>query len=196
MTARTFVFPLLVALAAPGCGPEKGLRAFDRTWEVKSGDWHVEGNTLIGRGGVIMTADEQADAVIEMDVDTNGSIGDRTIGIGFRQQPREAGFAGEKKGAGYGFNFTGNRAFNVFRGSDNYWMPVNPAFTSFQPSPALDGIKNHVVIRTVGKRTDVNVNGVRIMRFEDDTFARGRISLWVESTASAVRFSNVKIEKP
>jgi hypothetical protein len=190
----SFAAAFLALAAISGCGGGKELSAFDRTWEIKSGEWHLEGAALVGRGGVIMSAEEQADMVLEVDVEAAG-MGDRTFGIGFRQQPREPGPEGEKKGAGYGFNFTGNRTFNVFKGKDNTWSPVNPAWTSFQPSPALDPVKNHVVVKVAGRRGDIDVNGKRVASFEDDLFLKGRVSFWVESTALPVKITNVRIGK-
>lgn len=183
----------LMAAGLTSCGRE--LRAYERAWEVKSGDWRVEDGALVGKGGVIMSATEMADLVFEVDVDCP-ELGDRTVGIGFRQQPREPGPEGEKKGAGYGFNFTGTKTYNVFKGSKNTWTPVNPAFTTFQPSPVLDPGKNHIAVRLVGRKGDIDVNGKRVMTYEDSTFMKGRISFWVESTATTVRFSNIHIGKP
>jgi hypothetical protein len=187
---------LLAATAAlSGCGKDE-ITAFDRTWEIKTGDWHVEGGAIVGKGGVLMSADDQADMVLEVDIDAGADLGERGIGVGFHQQPRAPGVEGEKKAGGYGFNFSGNKTYNVFRGVDNAWTPVNPAFTTYQPSPALDAAKNHVVIRVVGKKADIDVNGKRVASVDDATFPRGRIALWVESAATPVRFSGIRVSKP
>ncbi len=191
--ATTSAAALLALATLAGCGKGE-ITAFDRTWEIKGGDWHLEGSALVGRGGVIMSAEEQADMVLEVDVEAAG-MGDRAFGVGFRQQPRAPGPEGEKKGAGYGFNFTGNRTFNVFKGKDNTWSPVNPAWTTFQSSPALDPAKNHVVIKVAGRKTEIDVNGKRVASFEDDMFLKGRVSFWVESTALPVKITNVRIGK-
>lgn len=188
--------PLLLAVAAalasctPG-GGGKTVTLAGHTWDVIAGIWTVDGDSVVGSGGWIFTRDEIADGTFEADVELAQGMGDRTVGLGIRSAIAGGDIT---KASGYGANFTTNlKAFNVFKGTLGAWKPVNPAFTTFQPSPALPGGKTHVVLHFAGKTIVVEANGKTLLTVEDADHPRGRLQFWVESSGERVKFSNVKI---
>ncbi len=192
--------PLLhAALAAAalslGCRPAgdtRRLEAFGTTWKVISGSWETSGGALIGSGGNLTSTESYGDATVDLDVELLAGAGGRTIGIGFRYQSTDD----PAKGSGYGVNLTtGASTYNVFKGTPGDWRPVNPAFTAFQPSPAINPGKNHLTIRSIGKSHSIQVNGKPLATFEDDAYPRGQINFWVESTAEKVKFSGFTVTK-
>jgi hypothetical protein len=72
---------------------------------------------------------------------------------------------------------------------------LNPAFTTFQASPAIDPTRNHITIRAKGASHTIEVNGKPLATFNDAALAKGRLNFWVESSANDVKFSNVRVTK-
>jgi Domain of Unknown Function (DUF1080) len=171
-------------------GARAELQAGGLTWTVVQGTWTRKGDALVGSAGHVLTHESFGDAMLELDVEQNVDISQRTIGIGFRYampdyEPTKAG--------GYGFNFISDRTFNAFRGTPNNWVSLTGG--AFQPSPALQPLKNHLVIRMQGGTFTVTANGQPVTTFTDGMYPAGQIDLWVESTAQTVTFSNVKVTK-
>lgn len=168
------------------------LAASGLKWEVISGVWEAKDNGLIGSGGTLWSAQDLEDAIVELEVEFLHVPGDRTVGIGFHS----SGTNGNPlKGNGYGFNFTAGNRYNIFKGVNHDWRPINPAFKEFQPLPALTKKKNQIRIEMKGNRYSISVNGQLVANFEDSTHPKGRLSFWVESTMWEVKFSNIKITK-
>lgn len=192
------LLPVVVLLAgALGCrdkgstGDGKTLSAFGMSWAIAvQGNWQVVGDAVEGTGGWLMSKEDLGDATIEVDTELVSGQGGRTVGVGFRYQP----MADPATSSGYGVNLTtGGSTYNVFKGTNGKWLPVNPAFTAFQPSPAVQPRKNHIVIRSSGASHTISVNGQTLSTFDDAAYPKGAINLWVESTADKVRFSNLRV---
>lgn len=194
------MFPLVLLLSAAisgGCrssaaAPAGVKEAFGLHWTTIGGMWEVSPDALVGSGGWLMTTEQFGDATIELDAELLGGVGGRTLGVGFRYQP----VTDITKASGYGVNLTtGASTYNVFKGTSGSWMPTNPAFTSFQPSPSVQPKRNHIEIRSAGKSHTIKVNGQQIARFEDETYATGAVNLWVESSGEKVKFTNVRVTR-
>jgi hypothetical protein len=184
------VLGALAILGGVGCkAGDATLAAGGLDWEVRDGSWHVEGDDLVGSAGNVMTKEAVGDGTLELDYELVKGPGGRTVGIGFRMQPG----SDPGKSSGYGFNVTtGATTYNLFEGAEGNWQPVKAGQTSFVPSPALGPGKNHVVVRAQGKSFTIEANGQAVASFEDDTYATGRLNLWVESTVDSVRFSKIR----
>lgn len=163
-------------------------------WQIVTGTWEAQGDALTGAGGNIYTTTEVGDGTLDVDVETvQKAGGPRTVGVGFRGT-----FDGGDvtKPNGYGFNFTGDRTFNVFRGAKNAWFPLDPKRPTFQPLPALVDGKNHIRVKMTGANFDVTVNDQPAATMTDATpYPRGRLFFWVESSAEKVKFTNIRFKK-
>lgn len=186
------------ALAVSGCpsssSSSKELDASGQRWEVLGGSWKVvDGGALVGSGGHVQTKEAFGDGTIELDVELMTGPAGRTLGVAWRY---DAEGGDVTKGSGYAANITpGTNQYNVFRGDKGNWQPVNPAFTTFQPSPAIDPKRNHIVIRAQGASHTIEVNGTPLASFNDARLAKGRLNFWVESSANEVKFSNIRVAK-
>jgi 3-keto-disaccharide hydrolase len=168
----------------------KTIKAFGKTWTIVGGGWESTDDGVVGTGGWLMSQESFGDATIEVDAELVSGQGGRTVGVGFRYQP----FTDTAKTSGYGVNLmTGGTVYNVFKGTDGAWVPVNPAFKTFQPSEAVQPKKNHITIRSVGKSHTVSVNGKQLSVFEDAAYPQGSVQFWVESTVDKVKFTNFKV---
>src|SRR5271169_3683190 len=138
---------LLLALAAfavlscsksePAKAGRPRLEAGGVTWRVLSGNWKKEGDALVGSGGHIQSVTDMTDGSIEMDIEEKAAAG-HTVGLGFRyllvdDQPSRA--------SGYRLNLS-SHAFNVFRGANDYWLPLNPDTKGLIQSSMIDPKKN------------------------------------------------------
>jgi protein kinase-like protein len=172
-------------------------------WHVQKGTWRLEGDALLGSGGRVISSAELADGTLDLDYELVEGPG-TTVGIGFRATPALY----DKDGGGYGTNFRlGTNTFNVFRGkdgdwesnkfsrvlADGSWEVVDPAYPDFYPSPAVNPEKNHVSVRAEGSMFTIAVNGQTVGVLEDGLYPTGRVTLWVNSPKSTVRFSNLRI---
>jgi hypothetical protein len=157
------------------------------TWEVIDGVWRKDGDALVGSGGTIETSAEYGDATIELDAEQVADSGERNVGIWFR-----CAFADydPRKTNGYEVDWTARNRMNEFVNAASVSKPLHRAWLSVR---ALRPLKNHVVVRAYGGTFIVEVNGVEVDRFSDDTFRRGHVRLWVESRAQSVRFEHVWI---
>ncbi|MBX5481889.1 MAG: protein kinase [Myxococcaceae bacterium] len=167
------------------------LAAGGTRWQIQEGSWRVEDGALIGSGGQVMSDAELRDGHLTVDFEPirlppNGT----TIGIGFRAQP----VLEREDGSGYGVNFgIGNRGlFQVFEGAHGGWQPADPAFPRFRPATLRPG-RNRVEVDARGEAFEIRLNGETIARVEDDTYAAGRVTLYVQHRAAEVRFSNFEI---
>jgi hypothetical protein len=168
------------------------LSVFGQSWKILGGQWEPAPDGVVGSGGWLMTREEFGDTTIEIDIEHVSGMGGRTTGVGFRYQP----WTVPEQASGYGVNITtGGTTYNVFKGVQGAWNPVNPAFTTFQPSPALQPRKNHFEIRSVGAAQAIKVNGQPLAEFNDSAYAKGAINLWVESTVDRVKFSNFRVTR-
>jgi hypothetical protein len=156
-------------------------------WEVLDGAWGTDGDTLIGSGGHVETAAEYDDATIEVDVEQYADSGERNVGIGFRSAFTDYD---PRKTNGYEVDWTSKKRMNAFVNAASVSMPLHRAWLS---SPALQPLRNHVVVRIRGSTFLVEVNGVAVDSFRDNAYTHGHVRLWVETSAQAVRFSNVRI---
>ena len=184
---------MLVAISAAGCGRDthvspgpQVLNFAGTTWQVTDGKWQVDGDTLSGSGGHLMTTEQFGDGSFDVEVETP-AMGDRTVGIGFR-------VTGSEGQNGYAFNFTAAQTFNVFKGTANNWQPVNPAATTFQHSDVLQPNRNALHLEMAGDRYRVWVNGQQLADFQDATYTKGHYNLWVESSGWTVKFTNLRIK--
>jgi hypothetical protein len=130
---------------------------------------------------------EYGDATIELDVEQYADSRDRDVGIGVRCEVTDYD---PGKTNGYEVDWTSTRRLNAFVSSANVSKPVHRTWLQ---SPVLQPLKNHVVLRAQGSTFVVEVNGMAVDSFSDDSYPRGHVRLWVESTAQAVRFSHVRI---
>jgi hypothetical protein len=189
---------IAAALAASGCpsssSSSKELEASGQRWEVLGGSWKVvDGGGLVGSGGHVQTQESFVDGTIELDVELMTGPPGRTMGVAWRYDAEGGDVA---KGSGYAANIMpGTNQYNVFRGDKGKWYPVNPAFTTFQPSPAIDPTRNHITIRARGASHTIEVNGKPLSTFNDATLAKGRLNFYVESPANEVKFSNIRVTK-
>jgi hypothetical protein len=176
-------------LATSSCArPGKGtLTSGGVAWEVLDGAWGTDGDSLIGSGGRVETAADYDDATIELDVEQYVDSGERNVGIGFRSALTDYD---PRKTNGYEVNWTSTRRLNEFVSSANVSNPLHRAWLS---SPALQPLKNHVIVRARGSVFIVEVNGMAVDSFSDDEYTHGHVRLWVESSTQAVRFSHVRI---
>jgi hypothetical protein len=95
-----------------------------------------------------------------------------------------------RKTNGYEVDWTARKRINEFVSVANVAKPFHRAWL---PSPALQPLRNHVMVRARGSTFVVEVNGVPVDSFSDDAYVRGHVRLWVESTTQAVRFAHVRI---
>ncbi len=158
------------------------------TWRILSGRWTKDGDVLLGSGGHIQSVADLTDGTIELDVDEQGALG-RKIGIGFRYMLVDDDPA---RSSGYTLNLSAH-AFNVFRGANNYWLPLNPDTKGLIPSSIVDPKKNHVTIRMKGSSFEIEVNGSVLVSVSDEAYAHGHVNLWVESSDQSVVFSNIHV---
>ncbi len=168
------------------------LSAGGTDWRVQDGSWREEDGALIGSGGQLMSDAELRDGTFEVDFEPiEMPASGTTIGIGFRAQP----VLERELGSGYGVNFGLGETirFQVFEGANGAWRPVDPAFPRFRPSPALRSGKNRVAVTARGDTFEIHVNGEPLARFVDDTYAQGRVTLWVQNRTARVRFSNIQL---
>jgi hypothetical protein len=156
-------------------------------WEVLDGAWGANGDVLVGSGGHIESSAEYGDATIELDVEQLTNSGERNVGIAVRSAFTDCD---PRKTNGYEVDWTSTRRMNEFVSNASVAKPLHRAWLS---SPALMPLKNHVVVRARGSTFIVEVNGVAVDSFSDDSFTHGHVRLWVESSAQAARFSNVRI---
>jgi hypothetical protein len=157
------------------------------TWEVIDGVWRTDGDALVGSGGSIETRAEYEDVTIELDAEQNTDSGERSVGIGFR-----CAFAAydPRKTNGYEVDWSARNRMNEFVNVASVSKSLHRTWLS---SRSLRPLKNHVVVRARGSTFIVEVNGVEVDRFHDDTFQHGHVRLWVESKAQSVRFEHVLI---
>src|SRR5262249_9215253 len=152
------------------------------------GKWSSDGETLAGAGGHLATVDELGDFTFDVDISVAAGPIDRTVGVGVRGRD----IIDPAKAQGYAVNFT-NNTYNAFKGTAGKWLPVNRAFTACQPTPLLVAGTNHVSVRATGGRFAAFVNGQPLIEWQDASYERGKLHFWVESTATTVRFANLKI---
>jgi hypothetical protein len=183
----------LVSCSKSG-GPTKGgrpeLEVGGVTWRILTGTWKKDGDSLVGKGGHIQSAVELIDGTIEMDIEEEGAVG-HTIGVGFRYTLYEDDPA---RASGYTLNLS-PQAFNVFRGANDYWLPVNPDTKRLVTSSIIDARKNHILIRLKGNYFDIDANGAALVNFTDASHTHGHVNLWVETGEQSVRFSNIHVTK-
>jgi hypothetical protein len=167
------------------------------TWRVLSGSWRTEGDALVGSGGRIQSVTDLTDGTLEMDIEERGATG-HTVGVGFRYLLVDDD---PLRSSGYTLNL-GDHAFNVFRGANNYWVPVNPDLaggpltagtTKLATSSLIDPKKDHVVLRMKGQDFEIDVNGAALMSFTDAACSHGHVHLWVEAADQVVVFSNLHV---
>jgi hypothetical protein len=157
---------------------------------VQEGTWRVDDGALVGSGGQVLSDAQLVDGTLEVDFEAASDRGTQAVGIGFRAQPSPD----RDDGAGYGVNFRlGTDTFNVFRGEHGAWEAIDPANAKYHASPAVQPRKNHVVVHAAGGSFRIEVNGAPLAAFDDATFARGGVTLWVESSKETVRFSGFRI---
>jgi hypothetical protein len=156
-------------------------------WEVIDGAWETDGDVLVGRGGEIQTTEEYGDATIELDVEQSPDPRERTVGVGLRCSFTAYDPA---KTNGYEVDWTSRKRMNEFVSGASVSKPFHRVWLS---SGALQPLKNHVVVRARGPTVIVEVNGTAVDSFTDDTYPRGHVRLWVETTAQTVRFARVRI---
>jgi hypothetical protein len=175
-------------IATLACSRGRGtLTSGGLTWEIIDGAWAADHDTLLGSGGHLETAMEYGDATIELDVEQYADSRNRNVGICFRCAVTDYD---PRKTNGYEVDWTSTRRLNEFVSAANVSKPVHRTWLQSQ---ALQPLKNHVIVRARGTTFVVEVNGVAVDSFSDDSYARGHVRLWVESTAQAVRFTNVRI---
>jgi hypothetical protein len=187
--ARDALFLLAMPLAIVCC-PKSGRSTLDcggLTWEVVDGVWRTDGDALIGSGGHIETAAEYADLTIDVTVEEYADAGERSVGIGLRvgvpaYDPRKTN--------GYEVDWTSRRKMNEFVSMASVSRPLHRTWISL---PALQPLKNHLVVTAKGRIVAIVVNGIAVDSFSDDEFAKGHVRLRVESTAQVVRFAQVRI---
>jgi hypothetical protein len=187
--------PFFAALALASCSKSAPtttgrpqLQAGGVTWQVLGGTWAKDGDALVGTGGHIQTVADFTDGTVEISVEET-EPSDQTIGIGFRYS-----FANNDPthSTGYGLHFS-KRGFNVFRGANNYWQPVNPELRGFVPSSSINPTRNRFVLRMSGTSFQIDANGDSLFIFTDTTHPHGHVDLWVESQTQKVRFSNIRM---
>jgi hypothetical protein len=191
------VVPVVRPRPAPPAAGYEALRAGDSGWFAQEGIWKVEGDSLLGRGGQVISSVELNDGTLELDIELvdglDTTLGDGTglaVGVGFRARP----VARRSDASGYGVNFRlGTDTFNLFKGIDGDWDVFDPNFPKYHPSPAVDPVKNHVVVHAAGGTFAITVNERPLASFADDDFPKGRVTLWVHSAQTTVRFSNIRI---
>jgi hypothetical protein len=188
----------LAALAVASCSksgaPTKGgrpeLEVGGVTWRILNGTWKKDGDSLVGKGGHIQSAVDLTDGTIEMDVEEEGAVG-HTIGVGFRYTLYEDD---PSRASGYTLNLS-PQAFNVFRGANDYWLPVNPDTKKLVVSSIIDARKNHILIRMKGGYFEIDANGAALVNFTDASYPHGHVNLWVETADQSARFSNIHVTK-
>ena len=186
---------MTVAIALAACSkapaPKPGrqeLQAGGLTWRVFGGTWKTDGSSLVGSGGHLESVVDLTDGTIELDVEAAGpSTG--MIGVEFRHLvvKDDVGHS-----SGYGLHVSG-QAFNVFRGANDYWLPVSPEVKGLSTSSILDSKRNHVIVRMRGPSFQIEANGASLFNFVDEAYPHGHIDLWVESPQATVRFSNIHV---
>jgi hypothetical protein len=164
------------------------LQAGGVAWQILGGTWTKDGDALVGTGGHIQTVADFTDGTAELTVEQT-EPSEQTIGIGFRYS-----FANNDPthSTGYALHFS-KRGFNVFRGANNYWQPVNPELRGFVPSSTIEPTRNRFVLRLSGGTFQIDANGASLFMFTDTTHPHGHIDLWVESPTQKVRFSNIRL---
>lgn len=160
------------------------------SWRIVSGNWKKEGDTLVGSGGHIQSVTDLSDGTLEMDVEERGASSYYTVGLGFRYTLFDDQ---QSRASGYTLNLQGH-GFNVFRGANDYWLPVNPDTKGFIKSSIIDPKKNHVIIRMKGSSFEFEVNGAPLINLSDDAYAHGHVNLWVETAEQTVVFSNIQVK--
>lgn len=166
------------------------LRAGGLMWHPQNGAWREDEGALTGSGGQVYSDWVMEDGEIALDIEViSDNAKAHSVGVGFRAKPA----IDPSDGSGYGANLRISKGtFNVFKGTDGEWRPIDPAYPSYHPSPAITPRKVSVVIRAKGAWMEVEVNGTVIASFHDETYKRGRVTLWVESMAQTVRFSKIR----
>lgn len=166
------------------------LRAGGLMWHPQNGAWREDEGALTGSGGQVYSDWVMDDGEIALDIEViSDSGGAHAVGVGFRAKPA----IDPSDGSGYGANIRiAKGTFNVFKGTDGDWQPVDPAHPTYHPSPAITPGKVSVVVRAKGALMEIEVNGMVIASFHDETYKRGRVTLWVESLSQTVRFSKIR----
>jgi len=171
-------------------------------WEILNGEWYATNDgSIVGSGGHLILKEEFRDYVFE--VTAEHLSGPKSgIGIGTRCSVVLGGQKTFRNNTsinqGYTFNFSFNKAYNVYSGLMGNWYPMNRHWQKgeWQSSDVFDEALNNIRIEAIGKNIKIFVNNRFLVEYSDTGHAVGAPLLWVqENSGEKVRFYNIKILK-
>lgn len=170
-----------------------GIEQFDQ-WEVLNGVWYANDGAFYGSNGHLMwkgtTPKNYKFAVtseqVSGPVGSSHGVGVRTIVI-----PGKNLRNGTADLQCYGFNFSGNLTWSVFRGSGGSWFRVNP--TEWPKSSLLKNGPNRIEWTVRGSEYVVSANGSEVFRFQDGSLPFGPPLVAVHFANATFKFSDLRL---